>query len=183
MKNIISGVVAAFISIVIGVVVLSSTPQPKQEQKPASQEQTPGAGSLSGPDISSPYISYGGVRTWNRSRSSLIAASSTVCAIQSPAATSTLEKAVLRIDTSPAYAVTYEIGYSASTMNSTTTGIVSSYVVSSSGYAAIVATTTVTALTDGVVGPNSWVNFNISTSTATGSNQATGRCDASFREL
>lgn len=47
-------------------------------------------GSVSGPDIQSPYFSFGGLHFWSQTTNSLPQATTTVCAIQSPTATSTL---------------------------------------------------------------------------------------------
>lgn len=47
-------------------------------------------GAVSSPDILSPYFSVGGVRQWAGRTDSLSQATTTVCAIQSPAATSSL---------------------------------------------------------------------------------------------
>lgn len=47
-------------------------------------------GALAGPDIMSPYISWGGVRHW-AGHMTFAQGTSTVCAIQSPAATSSLQ--------------------------------------------------------------------------------------------
>lgn len=49
------------------------------------------------PEISSPYLSVGGITEWY-ARTILTQATTTICAIQSPAATSTLSFASLHID-------------------------------------------------------------------------------------
>ncbi len=49
-------------------------------------------GALAGPDIASPYLSWGGVRDW-ATENAMNTGTTTVCSIQSPAATSTLSKA------------------------------------------------------------------------------------------
>lgn len=137
-------------------------------------------GAVSSPDISSPYLAWGGVREWRGSAA--FNASSTLCAIQGPAATSTLQFANMAFTSQPAYTTSYMIGYSA-TKNATTTGLTALTAEAAGELSPIVATTSVTVLKDGIVAPNAWINFNLSTSTATGLNQAIGRCSAGFREI
>lgn len=139
------------------------------------------SGALAGPIIPFPYIQWGGVTRWAAIDN--FAASSTVCAIQAPAATSTLKSATMLFFSAPAYSTSYEIGES-TTLNSTSTPIVASYTSGAGGtISQIIATTTVTALPDGIVPPNAWINFNLSTSTASGMNQATGECTATFDQI
>lgn len=78
-------------------------------------------GALTGPDISSPYLNWGGVKTY-QARQSLSTATSTPCNIQSPAATSTLIYTALRVTTSTSTATTWTIAKAASS-NATTTVI------------------------------------------------------------
>lgn len=52
-------------------------------------EKTITAGSVSSPDIISPWFSFGGSRYW-AANTALATATTTVCAVQAPAATSTL---------------------------------------------------------------------------------------------
>lgn len=61
---------------------------------PAPVPQTSQPGAVAGPDIQSPYISYGGVRTWAFSTQAISTqGASTTCQILSPAATTTLVSA------------------------------------------------------------------------------------------
>lgn len=64
---------------------------PKQETR---------LGSVSSPDIQSPYFSFGGVREWGARKDSLTQATTTVCALQAPAATSTLNFASIQFKVS-----------------------------------------------------------------------------------
>ncbi len=108
---------------------------------------------------------------------------STTCSIKSPSASSTLEHASLVLSSIPTGDTQWGIGQSASRF-ATTTAIVAHYDVASGAQVAIVATTTVTALTDGVVAPNTYINFKLATTTATYTGwQPTGRCEALFRVI
>ncbi len=55
-------------------------------------------GALAGPDIPSPYLNWGGIAQWGLAPKSLIQASSTICSLQSPAATSTLISASVTLN-------------------------------------------------------------------------------------
>lgn len=175
-NTVISSLVAAGVLVLALVVWTSRSPAPQPQQ---AQNQNYGA--LTSPIIASPVLSWGGVPDYRYTQS--FQASSTACAIQNPLnATTTLTFATANITSSPAYAVTYELGESL-TKNATTTAIVASWTVASNGVGQVVATTTNTALVDSTVPPNAWINFNLSTSTATGINQATGDCEVGFRKL
>lgn len=106
---------------------------------------------------------------------------STACDIITPNATTSLGQLSAFIGTSLSYAQAYEWGYS-QTRNATTTAIVASYTVGANVAAGIVinATTTATLPLDKLLPPNSNLVFNLSTSTASGLNQATGLCEARF---
>lgn len=72
---------------------------------------TPGpiVGGLSGPDISSPFLSWGGVRQWAARSGSLTQATSTICSLTSPLATSTLLAANISLSTASSSAVALDI--------------------------------------------------------------------------
>lgn len=79
------------------------------------------AGALSGPDIYSPYLNVNGVVRWITRKAS-VSASTTPCAIKSPAATSTLVLGSFRIASTSASATYVEIGR-ATTAYATTTSL------------------------------------------------------------
>ena len=79
-------------------------------------------GAISSPDLDSPYFSYGGVRRFGL-RQQMHVATTTLCAIQAPAATSTLEFASFSITTGTSTAATIDIGTS-TTAFATTTNLV-----------------------------------------------------------
>ena len=76
-------------------------------------------GALSGPDIISPYLRWGDLAHF-ATRISLAKATSTVCALQSPASTSTLVATGLSLTTGTSTAVTLRIATSTTAFATTT---------------------------------------------------------------
>lgn len=103
--------------IALGVVLLTLTLMPQKVINSVSQ-----VGAVSSPDIMSPYFSFGGVRQWAAHKDSLNQASTTICSLQSPAATSTLLFADVKITTGTTTAVVLEMA-KATTYAATTTRI------------------------------------------------------------
>ncbi len=144
---------------------------------------SPRVGALSSPDISSPYLSFGGVRQWAATES-FVQATTSLCAIQAPAATTTLEAATARIDFSTTSVAVIEIG-NATNAFATTTLLARFNMGASATNLNLVATTTATALVDRIVPPNSWINVKMGTTNLGGAagNIPTGRCNVVFREI
>jgi len=71
------------IAIITSVIAIAQPAQVRETIKEVS------AGAVSSPDILSPYFSFGGARFW-ATEADFATATTTVCAVQSPAATSTL---------------------------------------------------------------------------------------------
>lgn len=67
-------------------------------------------GSVASPDLQSAYFSYGGVRHWAAKNTALRDASTTVCALMSPAATSTLQFGSIKFTTPATTTQTISIG-------------------------------------------------------------------------
>ena len=89
------------------------------------REIVPGIGSVAGPDLYNPYFRFGdgdGIREWKTARG-LTTATTTVCSIASPAATSTLTSVGIKLDTSSTTASIIYIAKGAGT-NATTTNFV-----------------------------------------------------------
>lgn len=152
----------------------------KVNQLDAGIRQLVQSGALSSPALG-PWFSYGDIIHDGQSSDVTFAgtATSTACAILSPAATSTLSRASLRVATEP-YANTWKI-FRASTPTTQTT-LLAQNLVGTTG--SIIATTTTTTLTDGVVLPNSYINFVVATTTAVNNNfNAVVHCEATFIEL
>lgn len=140
----------------------------------------PKSGALASPAIG-PWFSYGDIIHDGQSADVTFTntATSSACSILSPAATSTLSRATLRVATEP-YANTWKI-FRASTPTTQTT-LLASGLVGTTG--SIIATTSVTALTDGVVLPSSYINFVVATTTTVNANfSAVVHCEAAFIEL
>lgn len=148
--------------------------------KPATPS-TP-AGAISGPDIPSPYLAWGGVAIYGGSQS--LAVASTTCSIQSPAATSTLLFAAAAVSRSSTGAtLQYEWGIGANRYSTTTSLGIGT--IASGAQGTVVASTT-NANTGDIVdqqlvlAPNSWVNLKVGSTTPT--NEA-GKCYAQFIAL
>lgn len=91
-----------------------------------SQSGSPILGSLNGPDIPSPYLQFGGVRTWNykvaistSTTPSYMAIASTSCSIAAPFATSTITAVSYAFNTLASTSLT-AIGWSIGPMATTT---------------------------------------------------------------
>lgn len=167
----IAGLVAAVIA--IGTIGLTRDEVVQSEQ--------PVFGALSSPDIVSPYFSFGGVREWAASVE-LRQASTSLCAIQSPAATTTLTSASLRVDFATTTAQQLEIGKATTAFATTTRLAIVSIAANASTH--LVATTSATALQDGIVAPYSWINAQITAGVGgAAGNVPTGRCNVVFREI
>lgn len=114
-------------------------------------------GAVSSPNINSPYFSFGGVRYWGAHTESLNQATTTVCALQSPAATSTLQYGGLTITYATSSAVVLRLS-KASTYNSTTTSLASSPLAAGARGTIIASSTGLGVNLDGtnVFSPNQW---------------------------
>jgi hypothetical protein len=164
-------------SILGGVVVLAGSVI--FAEKPIS------VGALGSPDIISPYLNWGGVRTWN-SRIDIKQATTTVCAIQSPAATSTLRYAAVKIDLASTTATIWNVA-KANTAFATTTAIGTAHSVAGSSQDFILASTSPAAGDALVFAPNQWlvvgVQAGITSGDAAGTGFVpTGSCQASWTE-
>lgn len=165
--TVISVVVVAF----VGLVAYLNIPTPQVVvQQPA--------GAVSNPDISSRYFSYGGVRHWGAKTTSLTQATTTVCALQSPAATSTLQLGSgVRLDVSSTTASTVKLAKASVPydVSSTALGIAN---VSANAQATVVATSSADAF---VFSPNQY--FIVQMSGGTGTFSPSGNCQATFIEI
>ena len=142
----------------------------------AVKEVNTAFGSATSPDIQSPYFSFGGVRQWAGSTDNLIQASTTICAIQSPAGTSTLEVGSIQLSVSSSTASTVTLAKSTVPNGSST--IFQSNSVSAGAQATIttLATTTSAGVTNYTFAPNTY--FVVSMGGGTGTYSPTGSCKA-----
>lgn len=145
-------------------------------------------GSVSGPDIQSPYLSVDGVTTWYV-KQPVRTATSTLCSIKTPAATSTIKHLSANLSTTASYATQYLWGMDTAANNATTTSL-ASIIGAGAGKAMVYqASSTVndlfTGYYHGTVPPNVYLNLNLSTSTAGASATyaPAGNCVAVFTEL
>lgn len=135
-------------------------------------------GAVTNPDIASPYVSWGGVRNWAGGTSNLAQATTTVCAIQSPASTSTLQYATLKLSVSSTTASIVTIAKASSAFATTTA--LSRLAVGANAQALHFASTT-EGSADQIFAPNQFVVFGMEGGTGTFS--PTGVCQAGFREI
>jgi hypothetical protein len=133
-------------------------------------------GALTGPDIPYPFFGVGGVRE-HKASITLKTATTTVCAIQSPVATSTLKFAGVRFATASTTASTVTLA-KAATAYATTTSLGSAVIAANAQGTVLASTSPTTSLDDSVVfAPSQWfvvgMAGNIGTFSPTGTCQAT----------
>lgn len=181
-----AGIVAGVVSVAIGLFFAltgGGHAGPQGPVGPQGQTAAPSYGALSGPDIASPYLGWGGVRTFRASQS-LVQSTTTICALQSPASTSTLSHYGVRFDVGSSSAMTVYIA-KATTAFATTTQLGQSWTLAASSKGFINGSTTATQVVaaNEVFAPNSWLNFTVqggdSGANATGL-VPTGLCEASW---
>lgn len=146
-KNIIIGIVALVGAVFGGLAYFSHS------------SVTPPFGALTGPVIPYNFLTVGGATVYDAGVP-IRQATSTLCAIQSPPATSTVQAAQIRLDVASSTATIVEIGVSTS-LDATTTLLGGTYHIAGGAQAFIVGSTTPTNGAVTVLAPNSWVNFNI----------------------
>lgn len=145
--------------------------------KPTPTQSKPTAGSVSNPDISSPYFSFGGVRFDATHTDVLTQATTTVCSTLTPSATTTLsEGSGIRFVVSSTTASTVGV-YKAAFQTGNTTFLFGDNI-AAGAQATIVSTTTTNNF---VIAPSQWVNVIMSGGTGTFS--PTGTCGLVFQEL
>ncbi len=121
-------------------------------------------GSVSGPDLYSTYFNVNGVINWYYKTA--MSAASTTCSFKSPAATSTiLSLNAYLASASSGTGLSLEIGQSTSP-NATTTLITVNEAAAATTL--LQATTTGSALTDGIIAPNTYINVKIGSSSPAG---------------
>lgn len=123
-----------------------------------THSQTPDKGSygsITGPDIPSPYLAFGNVTRWAGS-TALKQGSATVCSIQSPVSTSTLVTAGIQFTLASSSSQLVEFGRGATATATTTT--LGTYTVGAGAQASVNASTTQGVAT--VFPPNTYFNVN-----------------------
>lgn len=170
-----SAVVALVISLAVGYFYPNTV-------KTVIQEVTK-AGAVVSSELSTNFFSFGELRQWAY-HPKFNVATTTICAIKSPAASSTLDlsKTGARFDVSSTTASVVTIA-KATTPYATTTIIGNQYAIAANAQAAIHASTTATQQVSAVevLAPNTWIVFGIQGGTGTFS--PLGQCSAGFTEL
>lgn len=173
-KIIIAGVV--IVVLIIGIILWAGS---GRKADPRDFNAPPGQplGALSGPDIPSPYLAWGGVRTWSGYTTALNQASTTVCSLQAPVSTSTLKLGSgVRFTISSTTASTVR-GYKGAKVTDVTTRLFAANI-AANAQGTVVATTTDDNM---LFGPNEWLNIVMSGGAGTFS--PTGSCSAQFTEV
>lgn len=172
-KNLVIGLLAA---LVLGSLFVAFNKAPSQVLREVR------VGSVASPDIQSAYFSYGTVRHWAARDTDLTQATTTVCALQSPAATSTLKFGSIRLDVSSTTGSTVTMA-KAATAYATTTFLGSS-VVAANAFVTLVATSSLPVGSD-IFGPNQFLVVGMADGTpeaGPGTFSPTGVCSATWVE-
>lgn len=177
-QNILNGVLAVAI-VLVGFVAFTKSVNTETVVKEVQK-----LGSVVSSELSTNFFSFGELRQWAY-HPKFNVATTTICAIKSPAATSTLDlsKTGARFDVSSTTASVVTIA-KATTPYATTTIIGNQYAIAANAQAAIHASTTATqqvAATE-VLAPNTWIVFGMQGGTG-GTFSPSGQCSAGFTEL
>lgn len=153
--------------------------------KPDPAPQRP-VGAVSSPEIQSPYIRFGGVLQWAQHTDDLLQATTTLCALQAPASTSTLLVGGIKLtQASSTNAVVVDIA-KATGPNSTTTLLGQATAVAAGAGGTILASTTGMGTNNPsyVFGPNTWLVIAMKGGLGGVTNSApTGSCSAIWAQL
>lgn len=175
MINKLIGVVSVLALVIAGV----SVSRPAQ----VVVEKTIQAGSVSSPDILSPYFSFGGVRRW-AVKQQMFTASTTICSFDSPSEPTIMEVGSPSVwfDVSTTTATNVVIATSSSAATTATTTLIAQRTAAANfvGLSAI-STTTTASLVERYVAANT--HFNVSMTNGVGTFSPTGSCSAVFRAL
>lgn len=167
-KNLIASIVIGLIAIVASV-YLGGTQVVK--------EITHEVGAVSSPDLASRYFSFGGVREW-AGRQQMNVATTTLCAIQAPAATSTLKFVSFSVTTGTSTSATIDIATS-TTAFATTTNLVSAVSIGSGAQGQQFWSPVGGSVNDNTMAPNTYVIVKTA-GAGLGGYTYGGTCQASF---
>lgn len=150
--------------------------------KPQQQPNEKKVGALAGPEIPFSYLSWGGVTTYGANTMSLQTATNTVCALQAPAATSTLRMAALRESVSSTTASRIWFGKGATKYSSSTAYLWDESVSANAQITSVVpATTTLAGSQAYTFAPNTWLV--VSQVGGTGTMSPSGACEAQWTAI
>ncbi len=133
-------------------------------------------GSVSSPDIMSPYFSVGGVYQWKNART-LGTATTTMCSVQSPSATSTLDSARLQITTGTSTATIFTVATSTTAFATTTALNRFSLASAAQGSFALMSTTSDAYR---IMSPNTWVVWSVEGTVISDATKLLGTCNTTF---
>lgn len=173
-KLLVSGLAGALLISTIFWVTLPSKTVKTVEVKDVSSEAL---GALTGPDIPYQYISVGGVQMYS-ANVAFTTGTTTPCAIQSPAATSTLVMFGAQFDTSTTSATTVRFT-KGTAMQATTTALSGQLALAANAKGEFVASSTPEATF--IIAPNNWVQ--VSLVGGSGTVSPVGSCVAQFTVL
>lgn len=146
-------------------------------------------GSNPGPDMYSPFLNFNGVKSWYNSLS-MQKATTTLCAIQSPAATSTLAFASVRLNTATSTITVINVAKASTAFSSTT--VMGTMTIPASESTLFTASTTDNGSNDRadenfIFPPSQWLNVFIENAFKGGANPTgyvpDGQCKAVFTEI
>jgi hypothetical protein len=169
-----------FVSLAVGVVAvvasvfLGGTDTVREIQKVVEK---PSLGAVSSPDIMSPYFSFGGVKLW-AAKQEMMQATTTICAMQSPNATSTLWSATVAFETSSSTASKVTLA-KATTAFATTTAVGDQINIAANAQTFIVASSSITA-NNSVFAPATWLVVGMQGGVGTMS--PVGTCEAIWQD-
>lgn len=138
------------------------------------------AGSVVSSELPTNFFSFGELRQWAYVPKMNVA-TTTLCAIKSPAATTTLISAGFQINTGTSTAATIDIGTS-TIAYSTTTNLVSAFSVGSGALGSAGWTSVGGSVQDNVMAPNTWVVVKTA-GAGLGGYTYSGRCTVRFQEF
>lgn len=167
-RNIVIAVLGVAIAVMVGMSVNKTTPP---------------SGAFGSPILPSLYFGFGDVVQYRGKTTALTAATTTVCAIQAPTATSTLVRAAIRFDVSSTTASVVTLA-KATTAFATTTSLGSAALAANAQGTIIATTTPVDALDeDRIFAPNTWFVVGMQGGVSGGTFSPTGVCQATWEAI
>ena len=137
-------------------------------------------GAVASPDIQSPYFSYGG-QVFYASHPAMRSATTSLCSMQAPSSTSTLESASWQVTVGTSTSAAIDIGTSTDAFTIATT-LVSGTSLGSSATGQAVWSSAGVAVQDSILAPNVWLNVKTQ-GAGLGGYTYGGTCSAVFKML
>lgn len=159
----------AIVALVLSFTAVTKTPVN------TTTEVTKNVGSVTGPDLYSPYWNVNGVRTWYAGQA-LAKSTTTPCSLKSPASTSTLTVAGIQIGTASSTAITIRVATSSTAYATTTT--LNSYALASGALGSFNQNSTSSQTS--VMAPNTYLVFSLDGIIGADSTKLNGTCFAEW---